>query len=372
MSVKKQMEEEHLRTFIQTTHATKEIAQEFLEKNGWNFDAAINDYRTVHLDKSRALRNSQNSEPPQKKKKTTHSYSGGNSNFRTMSEMRREQEENQKKSKKQDYYAGGHSSGVQIQGPDNDDDDDDEEMTEAENAVNQVFSKAKERSIDPETFEKQKIFSGTAYRLGSTNNKSVKVSNKEVTKTITFWKTGISFDEDGELLKYSEPGTQEILNSLNNGVVPEFVQRDLPKKSKVSVRLLDRKLEEYVVPVKKFSAFTGSGRALGIDNSPSNVDNSPSNNDNITNNNSNNNLTLDVDETKPTTKIQIKLHNGKKLPVKCNLTHTIGDLRSIVQKETNKDSFSLLIPYPRKELTDDSKTIEEEKLKNAQIIQRLK
>jgi len=79
-----------------------------------------------------------------------------------------------------------------------------------------------------------------------------------------------------------------------------------------------------------------------------------------------------IDETKPTTTIQVKLSDGSRLTIKCNLTHTVGDIKSHIEgtKPSGK-AMELRVSYPNKLLIDEHQTVQEAGLLNASIIQRL-
>jgi len=79
-----------------------------------------------------------------------------------------------------------------------------------------------------------------------------------------------------------------------------------------------------------------------------------------------------VDDSKPTTNIQVRLSDGSRLTIKCNLIHTIGDIRSHIEatKPSGK-AMELRLSYPNKLLSDENQTVQEAGLLNATIVQRL-
>ena len=81
-----------------------------------------------------------------------------------------------------------------------------------------------------------------------------------------------------------------------------------------------------------------------------------------------------VDNTKPTTSVQIRLEDGTRLQATLNHTHTIADLRRFIISERPQYSsvpFNLLNSYPSKLLTDDDLTLEGAGILNASLLQRL-
>jgi len=78
-----------------------------------------------------------------------------------------------------------------------------------------------------------------------------------------------------------------------------------------------------------------------------------------------------VDESKPTTSIQLRLGDGTRLVARVNLTHTVADLRSFVAAARPESRpFVLQTTFPSKELSDFTETIEGAKLQNAVVVQR--
>lgn len=83
---------------------------------------------------------------------------------------------------------------------------------------------------------------------------------------------------------------------------------------------------------------------------------------------------LNIDTSKPTTTLQIRLADGSTVKAQFNLSHTVADLRRYIitmRPQYALRDFGLLTVYPTKELAED-KTIEEAGLQNSAIMQRLK
>lgn len=76
-----------------------------------------------------------------------------------------------------------------------------------------------------------------------------------------------------------------------------------------------------------------------------------------------------IDESKPSTSIQIRLPTGSRLVGKFNTTHTIGDVKSFIlsSEPRIKEDFKLVVSFPRKVLTDDSETLEAANLLNSSL-----
>lgn len=115
-------------------------------------------------------------------------------------------------------------------------------------------------------------------------------------------------------------------------------------------------------------AFTGHGQVLGAESSStdpctpeigSSVDaiNKPN-----------------IDPTKPTTNIQIRLANGSRMIAKLNTSHTIKDLQNLVRSERPEyatTNFVLMTTFPNKVFTEEETTIEEAGLLGSAMTQKL-
>jgi len=122
---------------------------------------------------------------------------------------------------------------------------------------------------------------------------------------------------------------------------------------------LTKKGEDYEPPPKPaLVSFTGAGHTLGSMQTINTL--------------SAKGKKIVVDESAPTTTVQVRTHNGQRLLIKANHTHTVGDLRSHIEMEcpTGK-SFELRTTYPPQVLSDDSVTLKDAGLLNAAIVQRI-
>jgi len=178
---------------------------------------------------------------------------------------------------------------------------------------------------------------------------------------LTFWADCFTVD-DGPPRKYDDPQYIPFLNDIQKGVAPRELYESAPG-SDLNIELL-RKPEEYKPPTKpKIVAFSGAGLSLSNNTPPSQP---PKASERV------NAQTVVVDLTLPVTTIQVRLHDGSRLLVKCNLIHTVGDLRSHIESlHPSRKGFELRMNYPNKVLSDNSETIEGACLVNAAIVQRL-
>mmetsp|Transcript_34543 Transcript_34543/g.79862 ORF Transcript_34543/g.79862 Transcript_34543/m.79862 type:complete len:85 (+) Transcript_34543:252-506(+) len=79
-----------------------------------------------------------------------------------------------------------------------------------------------------------------------------------------------------------------------------------------------------------------------------------------------------VDSNAPITSIQVRLLNGKRIIVKLNLSHTVGDLISFIRASGGDpgEPYVLVSGYPPKQLTNFSQSVEEAGLKSASVTQK--
>ena len=76
-----------------------------------------------------------------------------------------------------------------------------------------------------------------------------------------------------------------------------------------------------------------------------------------------------VDDSQPKTNLQIRFHNGERVQLAVNMTHTIGDIHTYVMSAApiSNGEYQLIAGFPPKPLDDPSKTIQEVGLRNAVI-----
>ncbi|XP_054161465.1 NSFL1 cofactor p47-like [Oppia nitens] len=280
----------------------------------------------------------------------------------------------------QAFYAGGSEhSGQQVLGP---------KKKNTDKLVQNMFQSAKEHGaevIDPneEVSAQRRInsFGGHGFKLGSTSEQPSAVSSQFAVHNqkqnrdmiLKFWRNGFSID-DGPLREYNDPQNQEFLNSIKKGEIPrELIQQSGGQE--VHLNLEDHKHEDFIPPKKSMKLFAGEGHRLGspaadvviTQTLQSNFDPKVTEAEAV--------KQLKVDETKPTTSIQIRLTDGSRLVVKLNITHTIADIRHFICTSRpiySAQSFGLMTTFPNKELTDETLSIKDANLLNASIVQRIK
>eukprot|EP01125_Pyxidicula_operculata_P013206 TRINITY_DN4367_c0_g3_i1.p1 TRINITY_DN4367_c0_g3~~TRINITY_DN4367_c0_g3_i1.p1 ORF type:complete len:348 (+),score=121.32 TRINITY_DN4367_c0_g3_i1:534-1577(+) len=262
--------------------------------------------------------------------------------------------EEDKNKKNQAWFSGGHQSGIQVEAPQSQSNDE---------FVSNVFEKAKQQGAVSKSdlpLEQKEKFSGSGMTLEGGHVPAAPKKQGPKTVVLTFWKDCFTVD-DGQPRYFKDPQNKEFLEDVTKGVVPRELES---LGSELNVELVQKNGEDYKPPPKpKLVAFSGSGQTLG---GPSTSSSSSSSGSKATA------CSVVVDSSQPVTTIQIRLHDGSKLVAKFNLTHTVGDIRSHIEANhpTGK-SFELRTSFPPAVLSDDKVTIQDAKLANAALIQRL-
>lgn len=303
-------------------------------------------------------------EPTKSKPKS----SGGN-----IFTLRDQESDEEDDSKGQAFYAGGsQTSGQQILGPSS-------SKKNPEDIIKDLFQKAKEHGAQvvdssDQNAKKGPVVYGTGYRLGTGSEPQEIVRGPEPPKppkssVLKLWKNGFNID-DGQLRSYDDPKNKEFLNSIQRGELPQELIREA-QGGEVHLDMQDHREEEFVPPKNKYVLYN-DGYKLG---SPTpNVVSTASANE-VESNESAAKRELNLDESKPTTQIQVRLSNGSRMIIKANQTHRVTDLRKFINRarpEYSTRMYSLMTSFPNKEIANESQTLQEAGLLNAVIIQKLK
>ncbi|XP_038665341.1 NSFL1 cofactor p47-like isoform X2 [Scyliorhinus canicula] len=303
--------------------------------------------------------------------------STGTSRISSLKDLKKKEQRDGDVDEGQCFYAGGSEhSGQQIVGP--------PKNKNLNEIVDDLFKGAKEHGAVPVDHwiggvgeaNNAVPFAGGGYRLGASSQEQSEYvsqdenqdSNLDVQILLKLWKNGFSLD-DGELRTYTDPTNAVFLESIGKGEIPVELQK-LVHGNQVSLDMEDHRSEEYLKHKLKFKAFSGDGQKLGsptptIVSTPSSPEEEFKYFVNF----------VDVNDSEPTTNVQIRLADGSRLVQKFNQTHRISDIRQfIIQHRPTfaTSSFVLMTTFPNKELTDEEQTLQEAKLLNAVIVQRLK
>lgn len=138
------------------------------------------------------------------------------------------------------------------------------------------------------------------------------------------------------------------------------------EKSIVNVNLV-RTEEEFTEPVKRAAPFEGERRNLmePSDNNTSNAAAAAAASSSATAS-----RTITVDDSLPSTSLQIRFADGSRLVARFNTSHRISDVRAFIDAtRPGASDYTLQAGFPPKPLEDTAKTIEEAGVANSVIIQ---
>ncbi|WFD28384.1 protein phosphatase regulator [Malassezia nana] len=268
-------------------------------------------------------------------------------------------------------YTGGERSGLNVENPRQSQNDSDHGI------VNEILSQAAKSSHRPPRADAQapgrSAFSGKGYSIdGATVDESHETDGVEedasdeepAVRYLTFWADGFSIG-DGPLMRYEDPGNQEMLEAIHAGRAPLHLL-NVRFGQPVELVVTRRTNEKYVPPPPPpMKPFEGVGNRLGapsVDPIPSSQQASdaappaPA--------------AIQADPSQPMTQIQVRLPNGQRLIVQLNLTHTVADLRNYIvsQQPTLPADFTLRTSFPPKPLQDSSLSIADAGLANAVVV----
>mmetsp|Transcript_3341 Transcript_3341/g.5399 ORF Transcript_3341/g.5399 Transcript_3341/m.5399 type:complete len:340 (-) Transcript_3341:465-1484(-) len=268
-------------------------------------------------------------------------------------------------SDREELYAGGASSGMVQLGKG-------KAKNINERLVADLMKTAQEHGgITKDAYDASKQttgFSGAGRRLGdnvnstsSSPSSSQKDKKKDIAPVqIVFYSDGFVID-DGPLRSYTDDAGRAFMQSLNNNRLPEEL---LVKGSELDVSMLDRKTEKYVPPPVESKPFEGSGFTLGSTTS------STSSTNKVVDNNVDGTA---LDESLPTTSLQIRLIDGSRIVGKFNHSQTLKDVRAYIIKEKPEQksvAFKFATTFPPKVLDDENQSLEAAGLLNSVIVQR--
>lgn len=161
---------------------------------------------------------------------------------------------------------------------------------------------------------------------------------------VVLYKNGFIIDNE-EFRDISIPENEAFVKDIKNSVAPEELRKRSRNNQTINIALDDRSSEVYTPPKKPMKMFSGSGNSLCQTRSSAlevNIDSKAQ---------------VTIDNTKPTTNIQLRFHNGQKKVVTLNHDHTIADLHSIFIECAPVDGdYKLVSGFPPKEIKFDPST----------------
>ncbi|GER44914.1 CDC48-interacting UBX-domain protein [Striga asiatica] len=259
----------------------------------------------------------------------------------------------------QEYYTGGEKSdmevklpprsGMLVQDPSKGKD------------VDAIFDQARQQGAVQGPMEDQpsassRSFTGTGRLLSGETVPTSPQQPGSVVHNIVFWRNGFTSIGKSECPKELEP---------------------LDRKTAVHVNLIKRN-ENYPEPAISRVPFQGVGRTLGSSSSSSATDVGPTEGHVASapppSSSSSPSMGLVVDESKPSTSIQLRLADGARMVVQLNHHHTIADIRSFIDSSRpgGPRPYQLqAVGFPPKILSDLTLTVEQAGLLNSVVIQKL-
>ncbi|KAM5246704.1 NSFL1 cofactor p47 isoform 1-T1 [Ctenodactylus gundi] len=330
-----------LREFVAVTGAEEDRARFFLESAGWDLQIALASFYEDGGDED--IVTISQATPSSVSRGTAPS----DSRVTSFRDLIHDQDEDDEEEEGQRFYAGGSErSGQQIVGP--------PRKKSPNELVDDLFKGAKEHG---------------AVAVERVTKSPGETSKPRVHVVLKLWKSGFSLD-NGELRSYQDPSNAQFLESIRRGEVPAELRR-LAHGGQVNLDMEDHRDEDFVKPKGAFKAFTGEGQKLGSTAPQVLSTSSPAQQ---AENEAKASSSVLINESEPTTNIQIRLADGGRLVQKFNHSHRISDIRLFIvdaRPAMAATSFVLMTTFPNKELADESQTLKEANLLNAVIVQRL-
>ncbi|KAJ7024635.1 SEP-domain-containing protein [Mycena alexandri] len=278
------------------------------------------------------------------------------------------------------WFAGGERSGISVQNPNR-------ARVPGGNLVRDLLQRAEEEGAapDPDSVQgRTSVFSGGGHTLGGEGvqsayvpgaNEGLEEEGERVTRNLTFWREGFTV-EDGPLMRYDDPQHADVLAAIHAGHAPPSIL-NVRIGQRVDVQVTRRTDDDYVPPKPK--PFSGQGTRLGAaipgsssTSASSNAGSSttsaraPAGASSIT-------PRFEVDQNLPTTSVRVTLADGTRIVCRMNLTHTVGDLRNFINAASPVNlsrPYTIGTTFPNRVLSDDTATIEGEKLQNSVVVMR--
>jgi len=386
-------QQEKIAQFCGVTGETAERAKFFLDANNFEVGAAIEMFYSQGDESMQAEEQPvdnqpppvsasapQTAQPPVNQPATkSNKAAKKNKKFMTVSDYKN-QESDDSDSEQQGFYAGGsQNSGNMILGP---------KKSMKDNVKNLFHSARKngamlEEEMDDEDDQQTGYFGGRGHRLGDSSSPTTEDSQpaqplqsavrrkpKMLRVKLTVWKNGFTVakgeDEEGADQLRTIAENKEFLAHISAGrIPPELIPED--RNTMVDIKMEDHHDQDFVAPKKKFKAFTGQGCTLGSTPSTSSANQAASQGDSTSK--PQEQVNIEVDPSKPKTKLQIRLADGSRIVQEFNHSHTVGDLRNLAESRS-QGNFVYMTTFPRCELKDMSQTLAEAKLLNACVQQK--
>ncbi|KAG6887996.1 hypothetical protein C0995_011101 [Termitomyces sp. Mi166 len=285
------------------------------------------------------------------------------------------------------WFAGGERSGLSIQNPDQ------RSRLPGGDLVQDLLRRAAEANPARDASSRSGAFHGGGHTLGSDEVESTYIPDPNAVpedeapavRNLTFWSNGFTL-EDGPLMQYDNPEHAALLAQLRSGQAPPHVL-NLRVGQPVDIRIAQRTHEDYVPP-QGSRAFSGSGHRLGAPvpeisgagfssgstSMPGQFPTSSHPTTTATGERRSIATRFEVDQSLPTTSVQIRLADGTRMVCRMNLTHKVSDLRNFInaaRPENTTRPYTIGTTFPSRTLDDLDVTIEAAGLANSVVVQRL-
>ncbi|KAJ6850730.1 plant UBX domain-containing protein 4-like [Iris pallida] len=401
-AVGKEEQETLIETFVGIASSTREEAIFFLESHNWQLDSSIHSFfehqqpppphpiiaEQPHQEEEeeeeeelplpavlqrRPAAMASREEGKKKKEEAKSGASGRRSKIRTLSDLKSGPGSDSDSDGPQEYYTGGEKSGMLVQGPSRD-------PSRGVHDVDSIFDQARQMGAMQGPFEQQPLsssrnFTGTGRLLSGETVPAAPQQPENVVHNIYFWSNGFTIN-DGPLRRFDDPENAPFLESIRKSECPKELEPE-DRRTAVHVNLIRRE-EDCPEPVKRLNPFQGVGRTLGGSGSPSD---SPGPEPAVAAASATIASTagaLVVDDSLPTTSIQLRLADGTRRVARFNTHHTVGDIRVFIDNHTSSGhgaaarAYTLqTVGFPPKQLTDVTQSIEQAGLANSVVIQKL-
>ncbi|KAF3451768.1 hypothetical protein FNV43_RR07864 [Rhamnella rubrinervis] len=295
-----------------------------------------------------------------KDKKSSKASSSRTGGIRTLSDLNRRSADSDSDSDgPPEYYTGGEKSGMLVQDP------------SKGNDVDAIFDQARqlgavEGPVRPPSSSSS--FTGTGRLLSGETVESAPQHPETVIHNIVFWGNGFTVN-DGPLRRLDDPENASFLESIKKSECPKELE-PADRRSSVHVNLI-RRNENCPEPEKQHAPFQGVGRTLGSGSAP--VPDGPTVVSTPLTTAPTPSEVPAVDETLPSTSIQLRLADGSRLIARLNYHHTISDIRAFLDasRPGGPRNYQLqVMGFPPKLLNDPTQTIELAGLANSVVIQK--
>jgi len=170
-------------------------------------------------------------------------------------------------------------------------------------------------------------------------------------RTLHLWADGFSID-DGDLRRFDDPQNQADLQMIRQGRAPVHLMNIQPDE-RVDVKL-EQHAENYRRLPRIYRPFGGEGRRLGSPVPGVGSVAPPPASTQITSAPAQSAPTT-VDESRPTLMLRVQLPDGTRLPARFNVTQTVGDVYSFIQRASPSLAgrpWILSTTFPNKDHTE--------------------